>query len=550
MAITIPSKPHLLTLSGANSLRAELATLFEKGLSNEYYVFHRPNAVGVLPDDSEFGAFDFLILGTTGALLAIVIVDSEFTQNETGVTTHRNKQDERPARLANRALRWIKHAVAQDSNEASQIQADYLLYFPRHKIGDDARHAIGAEHIIDQSQREDLISSIRSRLDVPGNQGRMPVDIQFRRQRLMERLNGIVSVHSDRPTAEDYVLRQHDPLHFLNSLHIKPMRIRLRAAAGAGKTTFGVQRFMASVNNKQRALFISTDSQLTSRLNTRGSGLGKAYAWFEFVGRFLDDIGFPRPNFSQVGSDSAFWEELAEEIFESAVPQNWRFDTIIVENGHLFRKPWWAFLRGFIGPDSEVVWLEDIRLSQTEPCHPELNRYVSFNIDTTQRTPWRIARFIHDVTGQPLCTTNPLPGRPVCVRGYRNPAEQIDIVIREVAKLQREGFTHDDIVIVTLGDLKDSALSKTDHIGDAKLRRPNEARIDKSILFTSLDSFLGREAAAVVLIDVNSGISVKDAHADHLYQAATRATVSLCVVALMGNPLTKVLLDYDDCPSV
>lgn len=550
MAITIPSKPHLLALAGANNLRAELAVRFTKELSKEFYVFHRPYPGGVQADDSEFGAFDFLILGPDGSLLVILVIDSEITQNETGVISHLHHQDERPARLAKSALRWIKHALAQDSDEESQHHGEFLLYFPRHIIANEARAAIGSERIIDQTQRDDLVSRIQSLLDAPGNNGRILVDVQLRRLRLLERLRYIRNIHGDHPGLDDFVSHQNSPLTILDNLNMKPMRIRLRAAAGAGKSTFGIQRFLASVKDKRRALYLSSNTQLTTRLNTQANGLGKAFSWFDFVGRFLDDSGFSRPDFSQVGSDAAVWEELAEEIFDSAVPQNWRFDTIIVEEGHFFRAPWWTFLRGFIGPETDVVWLEDIRLGQSESPLPELKRFVSFDIDITQRTPWRIARFIHGVTGRTLNTTNPLPGQPVCVRGYKNPAEQIDIVVREIAKLRRNGIAHDEIAIVTFGDIKDSALAKTEQIGDAKLRRINETRMDKSILFVSLDRFIGREAPAIVLIDVNTGISATDAHADHLYQAATRATVSLTVVALMGNPLTKVLLDYDDCSSI
>lgn len=550
MAITIPSKPHLLALAGANSLRAELAMRFTKELSNEFYVFHRPYPGAIQADDSEFGTFDFLILGPDGSLLVMLVIDCEITQNETGVISHINHQDERPARLVKRALRWIKHALAKDSEEESQHHGEFLLYFPRHIIANEARAAIGAEHIIDQSQRDNLVTRIQSLLDAPGNNGRILVDVQLRRQRLLERLHDINNIHGDHPGLDGFVSQRNNPLAFLDSLNMKPMRIRLRAAAGAGKTTFGIQRFLSCVKDKRRALYLSSNTQVTTRLNAQANGLGKAFSWYDFVGRFLDDAGFSRPDFSQVGSDAAVWEELAEEIFESAVPQNWRFDTIIVEEGHFFRAPWWTFLRGFIGSETEVVWLEDIRLGQPESPHPELKRYVNFDINVTQRTPWRIARFIHGVTGQTLSTTNPLPGRPVCVRGYKNPTEQIDIVVREVAKLRREGFAHDEIAIVTFGDIKDSALAKTEQIGDAKLRRINDTRTDKSILFVSLDRFIGSEAPAIVLIDVNTGISATDAHADHLYQAATRATVALTVVALMGNPLTKVLLDYDDCPSI
>lgn len=542
----IPSHPRLFALAGANALRAELGIRLEKELPAGYYVFYRVSLAGAQPDDGELGAFDFLVLAPDGSFLLILVVEGDIIQNETGITTRLDHYDERPVRLAKRTLRWIDSALTQDLKGENIQPGEFLLYFPKQPINDDARKAIGAERVVDALQRAELVARIQSLLSSMRSVNQMPIDSARLRHKLCDHLRISRLTGDDAPARGNFVSRRNDPMRFIDDMHMNPFRIRLRAVAGAGKTALGVRRFLSSTSVSKSALFLSQDATLIAWLQPKAGKSGKAFAWFDFVRSFLDEAGFPRPDFSQVGNDASMWEELADELFESALPAKWRLDTLIVDDGHVFRAAWWPFLRGFIGPQTHVIWLEDLRLSKAEPVHADLAKYIGFDVNTTQRTPWRLTRFIHDVTGQALATTNPLPGWPVAVHGYNDPAQQIDIVVREVARLRREGFTYDDIVIISFGDIHKSALIKINQIGDAKLRRLEEPISDKSILYVSLDEFAGREAAAVIVMDVNTGISATDVHADHIYHAATRATVALTFVTLMGNPLTKVLLEHGE----
>lgn len=546
MAVMIPSHPRLFALAGANALRAELAIRLEKELPADYFVFYRVSLAGMQPDDGELGAFDYLVLAPEGSFLLILVVEGDIIQNETGVTSRYDHYDERPMRLAKRTLRWIDSALTQDLKGENIQPGEFLLYFPKQQINEEARKAIGAERIVDALQRGELVTRIQSLLCGMRTANQTPIDGARLRHKLCDHLRISRVTGEDPPARAGFISRRNDPIQFIDDMHMNPIRVRLRAVAGAGKTALGVRRFLSSTHVSKPALYLSHDATLIAWLQSKMGKSGKAFAWFDFVGSFLDEAGYPRPDFSQVGSDTSMWEELADELFESALPAKWRLDTLIVDDGHLFRSVWWPFLRGFIGPHTHVIWLEDLRLSKADPPHADLAKYIGFAVNTTQRTPWRLTRFIHDVTGQPLSTTNPLPGQPVAVHGYNDPAQQIDIVVREVARLRREGFTYEDIVIISFGDINKSALININQIGDAKVRRMKEPPSDKSILYVSLDEFAGREAAAVIVMDVNTGISATDIHADHIYHAATRATVALTFVTLMGNPLTKILLEHGE----
>jgi hypothetical protein len=235
---------------------------------------------------------------------------------------------------------------------------------------------------------------------------------------------------------------------------------------------------------------------------------------------------------------------VAEEVDD-----DWRFDTLIVDEGQDFDAEWFDILRLFLRHDADMLWMEDadqaIRygLGPREALDLALcgEGFIGYRTRANYRSPQLIADFIADrLPSMPFEALNPLPG--LGVGRYRVPrAEQGRRVGAIVSELLRKGFARHEIVVLSLGGLGTATLANEATVGAFTLRRPagtydllgNQVLTDGQILFDTIHRFKGQEAPAVVLTDVDqaSGDPAKQAHADRVLLAAmTRATVRLEVV--------------------
>jgi hypothetical protein len=81
------------------------------------------------------------------------------------------------------------------------------------------------------------------------------------------------------------------------------------------------------------------------------------------------------------------------------------------------------------------------------------------------RSPDSIARFIRRMLPFTFECANDLPGLGVGVTTYSRPAEQPALVGATIHRLLDPGFTHDDIVILTLHGAANSIFSACDKVG-------------------------------------------------------------------------------------
>lgn len=129
------------------------------------------------------------------------------------------------------------------------------------------------------------------------------------------------------------------------------------------------------------------------------------------------------------------------------------------------------------------------------------------------------------------------------------------MVARILQDLVRQGFSHDDIVILTCHGAQNSVFRTLDAVGGVELRRftgeytpaGDQVLSEGRITFDSVYRFKGQEAAAVVLVDTDAMAGSRPdpdriARAQRvLYVGITRATVRLdmTTTSVTSNALPK-----------
>jgi hypothetical protein len=163
-----------------------------------------------------------------------------------------------------------------------------------------------------------------------------------------------------------------------------------------------------------------------------------------------------------------FWRRLLDDVLGAEIPPDWRFDTLIVDEGQDFESDWFEILKTFLADDARIVWLEDPGQNLYGRPPLDLPGFVSLDVRANYRTPQSIGRYIEDVLSPGLRWPNDLPGMGVGVHPYDDPDEQLKLAGKIVQGLMRTGFRHEDIAIVSLRGYKDSVFHTAETVGRRK----------------------------------------------------------------------------------
>ena len=239
----------------------------------------------------------------------------------------------------------------------------------------------------------------------------------------------------------------------VDNLEMHPFRLRVSATAGSGKSLLAVRFFERMVANGKRPALVCFNRPLCEQLKSTVCDGGYVETLYGFFAEFLKSRG-QNLDFSKMTGDSDFWRKVQERVVAEDISEEWRFEALILDEGQDFGEESIEVLKLFLRDDGDLLWLEDPDQNLRGNALPPTNGYVHYRSDVNYRTPVSIARFISDTLAVECRFMNPLPGLKVEVHSYEDASKQPIIVGKIVTDLMRQGFEHEDIVILTCGGLK------------------------------------------------------------------------------------------------
>jgi hypothetical protein len=443
------------------------------------------------------------------------------------------------------AKRSIRSKFKRQNTASKKIGLDYLVYIPDHRITNLNTPTLDNSRIVDAPDRNGLARRIQKILD-PGereNGEHAKAVFDF----FCQSYQIVPDVHAYKEAqARAYTRLSGGLVEVIDNLEMTPFRLRVKGVAGCGKSQAARHFFDKAVAQGRRPLLLCYNRQLNERFRTSvRQEAGAVHTWNGLCDKFLKDQGHSL-DFEQMHEDPQFWKKAEDQVLALKVPDSWRFDSVIVDEGQDFMPEWHEMLRCFMTDDADILWLEDPvqNLRETSPINAD--DFVVYNARENYRTPASIAQFIQETMPFEFKAGNDLPGMGVKVHTYDDPEQQKETVDRIVKVLLKKKFAHDDIVILTCRGVTNSAFSGAEQIAGESVRRfagyddqGNQIFTPGNLYFESIYRFKGQQAPAVILVDVDPK---HDRDQCALFSGMTRATVRLDMVVDSSNPSNSAII--------
>jgi len=448
-----------------------------------------------------------------------------------------------------RSIDKVREKFRWTHGKQPPLDVDYLFYCPDYRIKNLNAAGLNASRIVDASDKEGLADRIQTILE-PGETGRdgwyEKVEAFFH-----QTFELVPDIHMHIGSQEKQFVRQSGPLAtILTNLEMEPYRFKVSGTAGSGKSLFA-SRFLDRESAAGRKVLLACFNRPLADLIRQSVGdAGQVNTFMGFCDEFLKSRGL-QLDYSDMNGNPEFWRDVQEQVMDQAIPDDWMFDSLIVDEGQDFEAEWLEILRLFLRKGANILWLEDDDQNiYAKPAVPLVN-FVRYRSAVNYRSPESIATFISRNLSIPFKQGNHLPGLGVDVHGYDEVDEQPKLVGKIVQNLMRQGFSHDDIVVLTCHGVKNSVFSDLDKVGGLDLRHfTNEYDCDGKQLWTegrltfdSIYRFKGQEAPAVILVDVDPNTEHLERAEQVLYCGMTRATVRLDLVVNTANEYNSRFLE-------
>jgi len=537
-----------MALAGAHSPELETLSLLRKGLSNDYTVFHGVHWTREYRSGAQFGEIDFVVLNRSGDVLFIEQKNGALEESGTALVKAYGDSAKNVAPQLNRAIDGVVHKFGWPHGKQATLKRDYLLYLPDYRVKNVNAAGLDSSRVVDAGSQDGLAARIESVLGPGSDAGKTQHELVHEFFRQTFEVVADIAAYTD--THEKHFVRHVGPAaRILANLEMSPYRLRFAGTAGSGKSLMAHQFFSTQAGAGKRVLLVCFNRPLAARLRASVPEAHSGYVnnFHGFCAEFLASCGnpveFPR------NPDALFWRDLQERVAGEDIPEAWRFDTLIVDEGQDFEQEWLEILRLFVPEDADILWLEDADQNLYGRQGVELAGFVTYRCRENYRSPESIARFIRDTLPVNFEPMNALPGLGVGVHGYEKEDEQLSIVDRIIQERVRQGFAQEDIVIVSCRGYDKSVFFDTETLAGIPLRRPTHEYQDGEQVFTpgritydSIYRYKGQQSPSVILVDVDPRPDRLEQVQCKLYCGMTRATVRLDIVANAANEGNKGLL--------
>ena len=546
MAQVHPSGWRELSVTGAAQREIETLTLLAATLPDDYVIFHGVHWTKLEKNFSAYGEIDFIIVAPNGRVLLIEQKSGFLTETEDGLAKKYVDTD-KPKLIRTQIMRAVTALQHRFAKEGEALSIDYLLYCPDYQVKRIELAGLDADRIVDASNKHQLPTLVQAIL--PRS------EVQAKRERVLRFFNDVLQLYPDPSAmigqAHTLVTRLSGGLAlWARQLAFHPFRLRVIGTAGSGKTQLALTEFTATLQAGKKPLYVSYNRPLADHVQTLLPSGGRIGSFHQLCDQFSREVGLvPDYHNPQV------WQQLEHCFATADVPLNWKFDTLIVDEGQDFSDAWRDTLLRLLKPEGRALWLED-PMQNLYNKHPvELTNWVSLHALTNYRNPRQIVECLSRISPTPLETesASPFKGADIDVLTYADDdvPQLLAVTKQAITRALAAGFTRQDMAIVSFRGRENSAILQLDALGTHTLKSfsghydlfGNPEFRAGELLTESVYRFKGQSAPAIIFTEIDFE-TVDDKTFRKLFVGMTRARLKLLLV--MSERAARQLIDKFD----
>ena len=536
MAAIFPSNVTYFAFKTAT--RGELKTLLmlKNGLPDDYTVFHNVHWTDEGEVNTRFGEVDFVVVRAGKVVVIEQKNGTKMMESTSGLLIHYFNSSKNVGDQIRQSVETIREKYKK-LNDGIGLNLDYLIYTPDYRVQNINSPTLDESRIAHAGSENTLPQRIVKLL---GNRNNKNVDD-------LDRILGffrhefrlIPDIHRTLESQDAQFIRSTGGVcEVLQNLRGSPLRLKISGTAGCGKSIAAVALYEKSLVDGRRPLFVCFNRTLADHIGESVPSGGLVTTFYGLCEKFLSERGH-KIDFSTKTTAPNFWTSLQDMVIGERIPDSWRFDTVIVDEGQDFRPGWHDIVEVFQKDGGDFIWLEDQMQNLTGAEPISLKNMVTYDATTNYRSPVRIAQYIGRVLPFEFEIGNVFAGMGVAVHGFIKPIEQNEIIDMRIDRLVKSGFKPTDIVVLTCRGLASSPLADVDQFGGHSVRKftgkytedGEQVYQEGDVLFDSIYRFKGQEAPAVILCDVSPSESNQERWEKLLFCGMTRSTLRLEILA-------------------
>lgn len=533
MARIVPDDWKNLEATGAAVREIETLSLLEK-LPDDYTVYHGVHWTRINEGFSVFGEADFVVVAPSGRVLVIEVKAGFLRETNAGLVKVYLQKERNVAIQLARTLENL-HRRFTAAFGAGTYRIEELLYCPDYTVKDASIAGVPAARIVDASRKRKLASVVLEIL--PPDEPRFDSAARIHHF-LADELALTPDTNALVGQADMLVTRLSGGLAtWARRLEFEPFRLRVIGTAGSGKTQLAVQVMRDSVAKGKSVLYVCFNRPLADHIRLVAPPEAKIANYHQLSAAVARDAGSP-PDFSQPN----VFTTLEERFANVPVPEHWKFDVLIVDEGQDFYAAWVDALARLLKPEGAWWWLEDPMQNLYFRESVPLPGWTTLRESTNYRSPRDLLAYIRRVVGRGvrLDAGSPFDGSEVSVSTYApgHADEVIEATKRAITQALSLGFRKQDIAVLSFRGREGSVLTAVEQLGPHRLRSftggydlfGNPEYREGDVLLESIYRFKGQSAPCVILTEVDFD-ALDEQAARKFFVGATRATMKLIVVA-------------------
>jgi hypothetical protein len=542
MAHIHPTGWQEMAVTGTAAREIETLAYLQACLADApYRIYHGVHWTNVDNGFSAFGEIDFIVVAPSGRVLLIEQKSGFLNETAEGLV---RQYAGKPVRVANHIMASIKGLTERFGGP---ISVDYLLYCPDYVVRKPQQAGIDPRHIIDAGNKAKLARTIREILPItdsaPGE--------QF--DKVTRFLSNMLSLRPDPSSmignAAQMVTRLAGGLAiWARRLEFTPFRLHVNGTAGSGKTQLALTEFAAAIDAGKSPLYVCYNRPLADHIG-RLVPAGGRVATFHMLGDAFVRAQGRVPDYAS----PTVWTEIDTAMSQALLPDDWRYDVLIVDEGQDFSPAWRDILLRMLKPDGRAIWLEDPNQNLYGRAPVPLPGWVTLHSDTNYRSPRQIVDMLASIGAvrPPVTAGSPFKGAEIeeLLYPHDDPEAMLAQTRRAVTLCLGAGFARHDIAIASFRGRDKSVILHLDKLSDAHTLKSftgeydlfgNPVYRDGGLLAESVYRFKGQSAPALIFTEIDFA-ELDQLVLRKLFVGMTRARLKLVLV--LSERAEQQLLD-------